>query len=97
MIKKFGNQNLTDAFLKDMLARWSQITPLPNRKMLTIKNNLACSRNTRFLAQYKRLNHYGFFGMDFLTHLMELLMLQEKTNNPQAYMFKNVVGGLLSS
>jgi hypothetical protein len=97
LIKKFGKQNLTDAFLNDMLTRWGQITPLPDRKMQTVMNNLTCSRNNQFLIQYQQLNHYGFFDIEFLTHLMELLMLQEKTNNPQAYMFKNVVGDLLSS
>jgi hypothetical protein len=28
---------------------------------------------------------------------MELLMLQEKSNNPDAYMFKDVLEGLLNS
>jgi hypothetical protein len=96
LIKKFSNRNLTDAFLNDMLNRWHQITPLPNRQMQTILRNLAYSQNTQFIARYQPLSAAGFFTIEFLTHLMELLMLQEKTNNPQAYMFKNVVNELLS-
>jgi hypothetical protein len=96
LIKKFGNRQLTDAFLNDMLTRWNQITPLPNRRLQTILNNLAYSRSNQFIAKYQKLNSFGFFDMGFLTHLMELLMLQEKTNNPQAYMFRNVVNELLS-
>ena len=46
LIKKFGNRNLTDAYLNDMLVRWMQITPLPNRTMQTIRNNLvSCQFN----------------------------------------------------
>jgi hypothetical protein len=96
LIKKSNNRNLTDAFLRDMLNRWSQITPLPNRQMRTIRRNLICSQRRRFIAKYQPLNAAGFFTIEFLTHLIELLMLQEKTNNPQAYMFRNVVNELLS-
>lgn len=96
LIKKFGNKQLTDAFLNDMLTRWSQITPLPDRQLQTILNNLVYSRGNQFITKYQKLNSFGFFNIEFLTHLMELLMLQEKTNNPQAYMFRNVVNELLS-
>lgn len=96
LIKKFGNRQLTDAFLNNMLTRWNQITPLPDRRLQTILNNLVYSRSNQFIAKYQNLNASGFFDIDFLTHLMELLMLQEKTNNPQAYMFRNVVNELLS-
>lgn len=96
LIKKFGNRRLTDAFLNDMLTRWNQITPLPDRRLQTILNNLVYSKSNQFIAKYQELDASGFFDMNFLTHLMELLMLQEKTNNPQAYMFKNVVNELLS-
>lgn len=95
LIKKFGNKQLTDAFLNDMLTRWNQITPLPDRKLQTILNNLTCSKSSQFITKYQALNAVGFFSTEFLTHLMELLMLQEKTNNPQAYMFGGVVNELL--
>ena len=95
LIKKSENRQLTDAFLNDMLIRWNQIKPLPDRRIQTILNNLVYSTNNKFIAKYQDLNASGFFDIDFLTHLMELLMLQEKTNNPQAYMFRNVVNELL--
>ena len=97
LIKKFSNPGLTNAFLNDMLTRWNQITPLPNRQMQTILRNLVYSQSGRFIASYQPLNAAGFFSIEFLTHLMELLMLQEKTNNPQAYMFSRVVNSLLNS
>ena len=97
LIKKFGNPASTDRFLNDMLTRWQRVAPLPNRNMQTILNNLIYSQSNQFISSYQNLNNYGFFSMAFLTHLMELLMIQEKTNNPNAYMFRRVVNGILQS
>ena len=96
LIKKDNNPNLTDQFLNDMLQRWRSISPLQNRTYQTILNNMSLSRNQSFINKYGKLNQHGFFNMDFLTHLMELLMLQEKTNNPNAYMFGDVVTAILN-
>lgn len=95
LIKKFANQTLTNGFLNDILVRWRQVVPLQNRNMQTILKNLNYSQNNHFITSYQNLNNHGFFSVEFLTHLMELLMLQEKTNNPAAYMFRRVVVGIL--
>ncbi|MEM5803770.1 MAG: hypothetical protein QW474_02845 [Candidatus Aenigmatarchaeota archaeon] len=97
LIKKFGDKNTTDQFLNSMLNRWLEIKPLKNRDKETIINNLILSKNKDFIKKYESLNNYGFFDIEFLTHLMELLMIQEKTNNPNAYMFKEVVNSILTS
>jgi hypothetical protein len=97
LIKKDNDSSLTNQFLNDMLQRWSDVLPLNNRQYQTIFNNLSLSRNVNFVKQFKQLDKHGFFQMDFVIHLMELLMLQEKTNNPNAYMFKNVVNAILNS
>ena len=60
-----------------MLQRWNNVKPLPNRNSQTILNNLTLSRNQNFINNYNALNQHGFFNIDFLIHLMELLMLQE--------------------
>ncbi|MEM0466703.1 MAG: hypothetical protein QXX20_03785 [Candidatus Thermoplasmatota archaeon] len=97
LIKKDNDAQLTNQFLNDMLQRWNNIHPLPDRTYQTILHNLILSQNQQFLSKYQQLNNHGFFNIDFLTHLMELLMLQEKTNNPNAYMFRNVVNAILNS
>lgn len=97
LIKKDNDPTLTDRFLNAMLQRWNTVNSLPNRTYTTILNNLTLSRNQSFIDYYNPLNPYGFFTMEFLTHLMELLMLQEITNNPNAYMFRDVVNALLTS
>ena len=97
LIKKDNNVQLTNQFLNDMLQRWNSIQPLPNRNYQTILQNLSLSQNQQFLNTYQQLNKHGFFTIDFIVHLIELLMLQEKTNNPNAYMFHRVVNAILNS
>jgi predicted metalloprotease with PDZ domain len=97
LIKKGKNPKLVDQFLEDMHTRWKNIRGLQNRNYKAILTNLQLSRNTRFINRFNQLNGIGFWNMAFITHLMELLMLQEKTNNPNAYMFGNVVNSILNS
>jgi len=97
LIKKDNLAQLTNQFLSAMLQRWNSIQPLQINNYQTILQNLTVSQNNNFISTYQQLNSYGFFNMDFLTHLIELLMLQEKTNNPNAYMFRNAVNALIYS
>lgn len=97
LIKQSANQTLTNRFLNRMLAHWQRVTPLRSRNKRAILAHLSYSRNNTFVRSFQNLDGYGFFNIEFLTHLMELLMLQEKTNNPNAYMFRNVVNGILQS
>ena len=97
LIKKDNNPKLTDKFLTFMLGRWNSIKPLKNRKYQTILNNLRTSKDKKFIKQFKKLNRHGFFTIEFIVHLIEILMLQEKTNNPDAYMFRDVVDKILNS
>lgn len=91
LIKKDNNLDLTDNFLDNLLNRWDTISPLEERNYNSIMEGLILSRNTDFIEQYAELNNFGFFRMDFIIHLMELLMTQEKTNLPEAYMFREVI------
>ena len=95
LVKREHNQKLVNNFLNEMLSRWNSIEPLPDRKYNTIVNNLLLSRDNSFVSQFNELNKFGFWNMEFITHLIELLMLQEKTNNPNAYMFAKVVKSIL--
>jgi hypothetical protein len=97
LIKKENNEQLSNAFLKDMLNRWENIPPLQNREFQTIIDHLELSQNHDFINKYSALNEHGFFSMVFLITLMEILMLQEKTNYPDAYMFKDVVKKIMDS
>ena len=95
LVKREHNPKLVNNFLNQMLERWNSITPLPDRTYDVIVDNLIFSRDKISVNRFNELNQFGFWNMDFITHLIELLMLQEKTNNPNAYMFAKVVKSIL--
>lgn len=97
LIKKDNNPDLTNKFLNEMLVRWKEIKPLSERSYDSIINELNISKNQSFIDQFKELDKHGFFSIHFIVHLMEILMIQEKTNNQNAYMFNNLVLSLLQS
>lgn len=97
LIKKDNNPELTNKFLNEMLVRWKEIKPLSERSYDSIINEIKISKNKAFIDQFKELDKHGFFSINFIVHLMEILMIQEKTNNPNAYMFNDVVLSLLQS
>ena len=46
------------------------------------------------IERFKVLSQKGEYSVKFLILLAKLLMVQEKTNRPDAYMFKRVLDGL---
>ncbi len=96
LIKKFLNRELTNSLLGVFRNCWDEVEGLTSREADTILSRLSIAQNTEYLQRFEPLNNIGFFNIDFLLHLMELIMLQEKTNNPDAYMFRDVLDGLLN-
>ena len=47
------------------------------------------------ITKYKELDNYGEYSVEFLIVLMTMLMIQEKTNREDAYMFGKVLDSLL--
>lgn len=95
MIKREHNKALTNELLIVFKSQWEKTTPLAKRDYEAIINCISLSTNNKLLEKYSVLNSYGYFKIDFIVHLMELLMLQEKTNYSEAYMFKNVIDEML--
>ena len=97
LLKRENNLALTNDYSTAMQNRWNGIQPLPNRQFNTIRANLQLSTNQHFINQYAALNAFGSFEIDFLTHFMELLMLEEITNFPNAYMYIGVIEAILTN
>lgn len=97
LIKKFLSRELTNSLLHVFRQCWDDVQGLNSRDADSIIRSLSIAQNQEHLQRFEPLNTLGFFKIDFLLHLMELLMLQEKSNNPNAYMFKEVLDGLLNS
>ena len=88
LIKKFLNRELTNSLLQVFRQCWDDVQGLTARDADSLIRSLSIAQNQQYLQRFEPLNTLGFFKIDFLLHLMELLMLQEKTNKPNAYMFK---------
>ncbi len=46
------------------------------------------------LRKFKKLNEYGEYSVEFISCVLELLMIQEKTGLATAFMFKKVLDAI---
>jgi hypothetical protein len=94
LIKKEFNPKLLEKLLEEFINRWENISPLNSRNFNSIVNSLVISRDPNKILQFSELGAHGYYSVEFLFHLMELLMIQEKTNNPNAYMFIKIINSI---
>lgn len=93
LMKLQANRELTRQFLDDILIYWRNCEPLQNNGYPTIRDLV--ERMNFDVIRYSELSNYGEFPIDFLYTLMILLAVQEKTNRADAYLFGNILNGLL--
>ncbi|SJZ43695.1 hypothetical protein [Treponema porcinum] len=93
LIKQHENPEATNRFLDFLLKHWNSVTPLlseAERKNALDTKTLLDQVNKEAL-NYPELAEKGEYTIKFLILLAKLLMLQEKTNYPDAYMFKTLL------
>lgn len=95
LIKMQGNESLTKKFLCEIKKLWDDSKPLNNNDMNTLKKLIIANKNRVNLNCFDELSKYGEYGIEFLFTLMQLLVIQEKTNRNDAYMFGNIINKLL--
>lgn len=86
---------LTKEFLDFFLNIWNNTASLKNedeRQSLDLEAMLNISKHE--IEKFQKLSEKGEYSVRFLILLAKLLMLQEKTNRADAYMFKRVLNGL---
>lgn len=91
-------KELTEEFLNFFIDIWNKTVPIKNeqeRQSLDLKAFLNISQKE--IERFKELSRKGEYSVKFLILLAKLLMLQEKTNRADAYMFKRVLDGLKDS
>ncbi|PKM79194.1 MAG: hypothetical protein CVU88_07040 [Firmicutes bacterium HGW-Firmicutes-13] len=93
LLKKQADPQLTNQLLEHLIHMWNNCQP--------IINNAQRQRLTPQFLDYPSalndLDNYGYYSTEFIVLVAELLMVQEKTNNPEAYMFYKVLNSLLHS
>lgn len=86
---------LTREFVDFFISLWENTVPLKTedeRQALDLEALLNFSEAE--IEKFKILSGKGEYSVRFLILLAKLLMLQEKTNRADAYMFKRVLDGL---
>lgn len=91
LMKMQGNSKLCKSFLKRMNELWKETFPLDDNSYDSIESIVMAYG----YPEYDALNQYGEYSIEFLFVLMKLLMVQEKTNRPDAYMFGSIMNQLL--
>jgi len=95
LMKMQSYKDLTQEFLDFFIDIWNKTVPLKSeeeRQALDLKTLLNIS--AKEIDKFKELSKKGEYSIKFLILLAKLLMLQEKTNRADAYMFKRVLDGL---
>ena len=89
LIKKEHNKELTKKFIRYLLGMWDKIQPFRNKEEQQ-KCELKFT-NPENMKEFEELNKYGEYSVEFIGHILELIMIQEKTGNIQAHMFKETL------
>lgn len=95
LLKEQKNHNEVIGFIKCMRKLWDKILGLQSNDFITLKDTLIKYKN-KIDKQISILTlEGGEYPVNFVLILMILLMLQEKTNRPDAYLFKRILDELL--
>jgi len=95
LMKTQTYEDLTKEFVDFFIQIWNSTTPLTSeqqRQSLDLEKLLEL--NKAEIEKFKQLSKKGEYSVRFLILLAKLLMLQEKTNRADAFMFKRVLDGL---
>jgi len=97
LMKMQKEKELTQRFLRFLLKKWEKVKPIESSsdRLELINVHKYIEENSKEINKFKDLNKAGEYSIEFLIILAELLMLQEKTNKRDAYMFKNLLTALL--
>lgn len=93
LIKMHADREKIKKFLDFLIEIWNKTLPFKNKeerkKFLNTKNLLDIHKDK--IAEYKDISRFGEYRIEFLILLAKLLMAQEKTNMPDAYMFRKLL------
>lgn len=93
LIKHYSEPKQTDKLLEHLLEIWANSTPLKSEEERSqFLNGEALMKEVNIEAQaYPKLANKGEYSVKFLILIAKLLMVQEKTNREDAYMFKKLL------
>jgi len=93
LIKKQYNRELTLKFVKYLRNMWDKVEPF-RTKAEQQKCKLEQTTPQK-LKKFHELNKYGEYQVEFIGHLIELMMRMEKTGLDRAYVFKDLLDTII--
>lgn len=93
LIKKQHAHDLTLKFVRYLRAMYDQIEPF-RTKSEQQACNLKFTTNEK-LREFEPLNQYGEYSVEFIGHIIELMMIMEKTGMEGAFMFKDLMDTII--
>lgn len=96
LLKQNANPEGTERFLDFLIGYWNQVEPFTSEedRLSRLNQNSLMNQVRLEAAGYSELAEHGEYSIKFLILLAKLLMIQEKTNYPGAYMFKDILEGI---
>lgn len=93
LIKHYCDEKTTDKFLDFLLKLWDNTNPIKTKEEREnlLNTNCLLDEVNKEAANYVSLANHGEYSIKFLILLAKLLMIQEKTNRNDAYMFKRLL------
>ena len=89
LIKKEHEPKLTKEFVKYLMDMWDKLQPFGNKaEQQKCELKFTGPQN---LKKFESLNRHGEYPIEFIGHIIELMMLEEKTGHHEAFMFKGVL------
>ncbi len=93
LIKHYSDIGTTDRLLDFLLELWDSTTPIrtEEERIRFLKTDTLLEEVNTEATKYIALANHGEYSVKFLILLAKLLMIQEKTNRNDAYMFKTLL------
>lgn len=97
IIKMHAQPEKTKEFLNYLLDLWAKTEPFKSEgeRQKLLNEKFLIESNKDSFNKYAELSKKGEYSIKFLILLAILLMAQEKTNLPTAYMFKKLISELI--
>lgn len=93
LIKHYSDIGTTDRLLDFLLELWNNTTPISTEEERAhlLKTDILLEEVNTEAVKYAALANHGEYSVKFLILLAKLLMIQEKTNRNDAYMFRRLL------
>lgn len=93
LIKMYQDKDKTQSFIDMLIAMWNNTNAIKSidQRNEVLNLDFLLKDFERNCSEYLTLNNDGEYSIKFLLVLAQLLMLQEKTNREDAYMFKQLL------